>query len=106
MASYNAWMAERLSRAGSTVIRAAAFGALLSSVMASQWIGRGLFWQASGITIVAGIVSVGLDLVMIPRYGMYGAVVSTLVTYGFAAITNAAMAFSVDRRVARLVVRS
>ena len=80
----------------------AGLGATLSSLMASQWIGRGMFWQASAITIVTGIISVGLDLVLIPPYGMHGAVVSTLVTYGIATLTNGAMVMWVDRHVSNL----
>lgn len=75
----------------------AAIGATLSSLMASQWIGRKLFWQASMITIATGVISVVLDFIIIPRFGMHGAVVSTLVTYGLSGIANAAMAIWVQR---------
>jgi O-antigen/teichoic acid export membrane protein len=79
----------------------AAIGATLSTLMASQWIGRRMFWQASTITIITGLISVALDLVLIPRYGMHGAVISTLVTYGLAALSNGAMLIWVERVAAR-----
>ena len=73
-------------------------GATLATVMASQWIGRGLFWQAAAITIASGLLSIGLDLALVPRYGMYGALVSTLVIYGMSVVSNLAMAVWVHRR--------
>jgi O-antigen/teichoic acid export membrane protein len=75
----------------------AAVGATLSTLMASQWIGRRMFWQASTITIFTGLVSVALDVVLIPPYGMHGAVISTLVTYGLAGLSNGAMMVWVER---------
>lgn len=67
------------------------FGATLATVMASQWIGRGLFVQAAVLTIAIGALSISLDLILVPRYGMRGAVVSTLVTYGISVLGNGAM---------------
>jgi O-antigen/teichoic acid export membrane protein len=80
----------------------AAVGATFSAMMASQWIGRRMLWHASALTIVTGVISVGFDLVLIPRYGTQGAVVSTLVTYGIATLASAAMAIWVDRQVSAL----
>jgi O-antigen/teichoic acid export membrane protein len=79
----------------------ALIGATLSALMASQWIGRGLFWQASLVTIAAGVISVACDFALIPAYGMEGAVVSTLVTYAIAFAANGGMAVWIDRRAAR-----
>ena len=76
----------------------ALIGATFSGVMASQWIGRGLFWQAALITVTVGAASVLCDFILIPRYGMNGALVSTLVSYGAAAIINGLMAAWVQRR--------
>ena len=76
----------------------ALIGATLSTVMASQWIGRGLFWQAAAMTIAVGVLSLALDVVFIPQYGMYGALVSTLVTYAVSVLANGAMAVWVHRR--------
>jgi O-antigen/teichoic acid export membrane protein len=73
-------------------------GATLSTVMASQWIGRGLFWQAAGLTVATGVLSIAIDLVMVPAHGMYGALVSTLVVYGLSIVSNLLMAAWVQRR--------
>jgi O-antigen/teichoic acid export membrane protein len=73
-------------------------GATFSSLMASQWIGRGLLWQASLVTIATGAVSLAFDFALIPSYGMHGAVVSTLVTYGISFTASCAMAVWIERR--------
>jgi O-antigen/teichoic acid export membrane protein len=73
-------------------------GATFSSVLASQWIARGLFWQTAAITFAVGVLSLASDFILIPRYGMHGAVVSTLLTYGLSVIANGAMAVWVQRR--------
>lgn len=84
------------------ILLPAVIGATFASLMASQWIGRGLFWQASLLTIATGIISLAFDFVLIPSYGMQGAVVSTLVTYGISFAASCAMAVWIDRRVERL----
>jgi len=61
-------------------------------VMASQWVGRGLLWQVSALTLGTGVLSLVCDFILIPRYGARGAVVSTLVTYGLSVIGNGIMA--------------
>ena len=76
----------------------ALIGATLSTVMASQWIGRGLFWQAAVMTVAVGVLSLVLDVLFIPRHGMYGALVSTLVAYAVSVLVNGAMAVWVHRR--------
>jgi O-antigen/teichoic acid export membrane protein len=76
----------------------ALLGATFSSVMASQWIGRGLFHQAALLTLAIGAVSLACDLALVPRYGMRGAAVSTLVTYGISVAGNGAMALWVESR--------
>lgn len=80
------------------IILPALLGATFSTIMASQWIGRGLFWQAAVITLGVGAVSVVCDFIFIPRYGMYGALFSTLVVYGLSVIINGAMALRVQAR--------
>jgi O-antigen/teichoic acid export membrane protein len=76
-------------------------GATFSTVIASQWIGRGLFLQAASLTLVVGLISVTCDLILIPSRGMRGALVSTLITYGVSVIGNGAMALWVQSRVGR-----
>jgi antigen flippase len=79
----------------------ALLGVTFSSIMASQWIGRGLFLQAAMMTLGVGLISLACDLVLIPRYGVRGALVSTLVTYGISVVGNGVMALWVQSRVSR-----
>lgn len=66
-------------------------GMTFSTVMAPQWIGRGYFWQAAGITLLLGLISFAANLWLIPSHGMEGAVYAFLVTYFFSIIGNGAM---------------
>jgi O-antigen/teichoic acid export membrane protein len=75
----------------------ALLGMTLSQLMASQWIGRGLFWQNTVLSGGATIVSLVSDFLLIPRYGMSGAVVSTLLVYGIAFFVNGVFAFRIER---------
>lgn len=80
------------------IILPALYGATFSTVMASQWIGRGLFLQAAVLTVFVGALSLTLDVVFVPHYGMRGALVSTLVTYGISVIGNGTMALWVQQQ--------
>lgn len=73
-------------------------GMMLSSVMASQWIGRGMFTKAAAVTLVAGIVNVALTLALVPRLGAKGAAWSMLVVYALVVLVNTYMAWWVQRR--------
>lgn len=73
-------------------------GATMANVMASQWIGRGFFARAAGLTIASGALSVALDVLLIPRFGVRGACVSTLAIYGVSVLSNGGMALWVQRR--------
>ena len=75
----------------------AAVGMTFCTVVAPQWIGRGMFWQASAITLTVGIVNVVLNLILVPRHGIDGAVVATLATYALAVATNAWMVLRCER---------
>jgi O-antigen/teichoic acid export membrane protein len=68
-------------------------GMTFSTVMAPQWIGRGYFWQAAGLTFLVGAINLAANLLLIPRYGMQGAVYAFLATYLFTIISNGAMAW-------------
>jgi O-antigen/teichoic acid export membrane protein len=67
-------------------------GVTLSAVMAPQWIGRGLLWQASTMTIMIGLGNLAASLLLVPRYGAYGAVFGTLITYTISIFVNGGMA--------------
>jgi O-antigen/teichoic acid export membrane protein len=67
--------------------------------MVNQWIGRGLFLQAATITLVGGIAILVLDAILIPRYGTMGAIYAALIiNVGFVVVTNAGLAFWIDRK--------
>lgn len=76
-------------------------GATMATVMASQWIGRGLFRLVSATTLAIGVASLATDFLLIPRYGMQGALASTLVTYGIAIVGNGSLAVWIERRARR-----
>jgi O-antigen/teichoic acid export membrane protein len=76
----------------------ALFGMTLAIVMASQWIGRGLFWQTSCISVAAASIGLALGFLLIPRMGLRGAVWSTLVVYTFSLLVNGSMALYAERR--------
>lgn len=73
-------------------------GMTFASVMASQWIGRGLFWQISAITLSVGLLNAILNLILIPQLGMYGAVWATTATYMISILGNGLMAIWVNKR--------
>ncbi len=76
-------------------------GQTVSWVMAPQWIGRGLFLQASLITLATGAVNVLLCFALVPSYGMKGAAYAALGVYTLALLGNVVMAVWVERRVQR-----
>src|SRR5439155_12736638 len=49
-------------------------GLTASSVMSSQWIGRGYFWQMSACSVVVAIIHLTATLMLLRRHGMIGAV--------------------------------
>lgn len=76
-------------------------GLTVTCVMAPQWIGRGYFWQMSLISIVMAAIHLTATLVLVRRYGMYGAVFATLITSGLAIVSNGAMALICESRFRR-----
>lgn len=52
-------------------------GMSVTTVMGPQWIGRGLLWQTSAITLVEAGLNFTLNCVLVPRYGMFGSVAAT-----------------------------
>jgi O-antigen/teichoic acid export membrane protein len=72
-------------------------GMTLSMVMASQWIARGLFLQAAGITLTIGALTVMANLLVVPRYGSFGAASVTVGTYAATMLANVMMALWIER---------
>lgn len=68
-------------------------GMTFSAIMAPQWIGRGYFWQAAGLTFLVGAINLTANFWLIPSHGMMGAVYAFLCTYIFSIFGNGAMAW-------------
>jgi O-antigen/teichoic acid export membrane protein len=67
-------------------------GSTLSIVMAPQWIARGYFWQASMLTLAVGAANFVGNLLLIPQFGMHGAVWSSLACSVLAIVGNGCIA--------------
>jgi len=77
----------------------ATFGMTFSIIMANQWIGRGFFLQASFLTLAAGFANLGLNIWLIPQYGMMGAIYATLIAnIGISVTSNFCMAIYCEGR--------
>ena len=76
-------------------------GMSFAALMAPQWIGRGLFWQVSLISLFVGGGNLVGGLLLVPRYGMYGSIYGTLVTYFFATFIHAGLAVWCELRFRR-----
>jgi antigen flippase len=72
-------------------------GMTFSTVMAPQWIGRGYFWQAAGLTFLVGSINLFTNFWLIPLYGMDGAVYAFLGTYLFSIFGNSVMAWHCEK---------
>ncbi len=66
-------------------------GGTLAAVMAPQWIGRGYFGLAAGITLLMGLVNVIASFWLIRRHGTAGAIGANVVTYVVAIVANGLM---------------
>jgi O-antigen/teichoic acid export membrane protein len=81
------------------ILLLAMVGMGFANLMVPQWIGRGLFLQASLLTIVVGLMNVALNAVFIPHYGMYAAAWTTVVSFTISIVSNGIFALWVDQRV-------
>lgn len=58
------------------------------TVVGPQWISRGLFWQASVSAILLALINLVGNRILIPKYGVFGAVWTSIIAYGVASIVN------------------
>lgn len=63
----------------------------ITAVMSVQWIGRGWFIQNSAITLIKGMMNIGLNALLIPKYGIFGAVYATICVITLSLFINIAM---------------
>jgi O-antigen/teichoic acid export membrane protein len=74
--------------------------AAAAGLLASQWLSRGLFWQAAALTCAVGACALALSVMLVPRFGAAGAAWATLGAYGVSAIGNAVFYVWIDRTTA------
>lgn len=60
-------------------------------VMSAQWIGRGAFLYSSMSALLVGLISIMGNRYFIPKFGMYGAVYSSMISYTIALLINGCM---------------
>jgi O-antigen/teichoic acid export membrane protein len=80
-------------------------GLTASGIMASQWIGRGYFWQMSVTAIVISGIHLTMLFLLVRRYGMYGAVYTNLISSVMMIIGNGVMALICEREYREAVAR-
>ncbi len=61
-------------------------GMAFSTLMISQSVSRGWFWQSSAITLFAAGLNFALNIALVPRYGMYGSIWATILSYYIGAV--------------------
>jgi O-antigen/teichoic acid export membrane protein len=66
-------------------------GMTFSTMMRPQWIGRGYFWQAAGVTCLVGVVNLVANFWLIPPHGVTGAIYASIGAYFFSVVVNGAM---------------
>lgn len=64
-----------------TMLLLGLIGMAFAAMMAPQWIGRGLFLQVATIGLAVGSLNLIASFLLVPAYGMYGSVLSILLTY-------------------------
>ena len=68
-------------------------GLTFSSVMSSQWIGRGYFVLMSILSVAVAVIHLTASLLLVPRFGMYGAVYANLITHTLSILGNGIFAW-------------
>lgn len=71
-----------------------------NNILSVQWVARGLLWQMSVITLIKGIINIGLNALLIPKFGLLGAVYATFGVISFGLSINIIMYlyFDLDTR--------
>lgn len=66
--------------------------ATVSSVMTTQWVGRGMFLQLSIVNMAGLVINLVANITLTPRFGMAGAISAALLAYGSTALANGVLA--------------
>ena len=80
------------------ILLLAMIGMCFSQLMVSQWITRGLFLQASIITITVGITNVILNFTFIPMYGIHAAAWTTVGAFSISILSNGIFALLIENK--------
>lgn len=86
---------------GSAVFRllvAASLGNAFAVLMSPQWVNRGHLQLLSGITIALGLIGLISAIILVPRMGIMGAGLSTVLVYTLALAVNLAFYKRIDRQ--------
>jgi O-antigen/teichoic acid export membrane protein len=73
-------------------------GMTFSTLMTPQWIGRGYFKLAAGVTFGVGLVGLAANFMLIPDYGIDGAIAALVVTQIIAVLVNIGMVRHCSRK--------
>ena len=73
-------------------------GMSLATIMAVQWISRGLFWQLSLTTLSIGVLNVTMAFVLVPKMKVYGAVWATVISQSIVFLANIVLLLYCDNR--------
>lgn len=60
----------------------------ITNMLSVQWIARGLLWQLSALSLSKGILNIVLNMILIPKYGLLGAVWATLGVAAYSTLIN------------------
>jgi len=76
-----------------------ALGMAAAQLMAPQWIGRGVFTPTTALTFGVAVANVIINAILIPRFGVMGAVWASLVCYvGITIIVQALFAWWCEKK--------
>lgn len=73
----------------------------LITLLAPQWTARGYFFTVSCITIGVGLLQLVVSFYSIPRYGVWGAILSTLIYFFCFLIVNICFFVHIERKARR-----
>ncbi|MCK5725419.1 MAG: lipopolysaccharide biosynthesis protein [Thiotrichaceae bacterium] len=67
------------------------FVATFTTILSVQWVARGWFTAISIITLIKGTINISLNALLIPKYGVKGAIWATYGVISFSILVNIAM---------------
>lgn len=83
------------------ILLLAMLGMGAAQFMTPQWISRGLFAQTSLVTLTAGCTNVVLNLIFIPRYGMFAAAWTTVLSFSISLVVQGLFAWRISATASR-----